>query len=255
MATFPVVQTSLEHPQTNKGRILLADDEDTVRRTYAALLSRHGYDCLCAPDGASALKILAESDIDALIADIHMPGNSGLELIESVSQIASGLPVILLTGEPSIETAARSVRLSVIAYLVKPPKLEEVLALLREAIPHYRHLRAVSDSRRHLQQWAQDVAALEDNLRQPPRVGQTAATQDYLRVALRNLMLQLADLDRSIAAWSQAAPAGAELRQLDFIGAVRHTIEVLEKTRHSFQSKDLGDLRKQLQVLLPPGQA
>ena len=230
----------------------MADDEEVVRRTLSALLIRYGYECFCAPDGGAALKILAEREIDALIADIHMPGNSGLELIESIPQTASGLPVILLTGEPSVETAARSVRLSVIAYLVKPVNIEELLALLNEAIPRYRGLRAVASSRENLERWARDLDALERSLRHPARAGQPAASQDYLRMTLHNLIMQLADLDRSVATWSQTDTGGADLQQLDFIGALRHTIEVLEKTRHSFQSKDLGELRKRLQALLPP---
>jgi YesN/AraC family two-component response regulator len=232
-------------------RLLLADDDAAFREPFARLLAREGYECLCAADAEGALKLLGEHEVDALISDIHMPGNAGLELIQSAPQLANGLPVILMTGWPSVETAARSVRLSVIAYLVKPPDMQEVFALLAQAIPRYRHLRAVSGSRKHLRRWAEDLTAMEENLRRPQRAGQNTVAQDYLRVTLHNLILQLSDLDQSIAAWSQSDSTASELKQLDFVGAVRHTINVLEKTRQSFHSKDLGELRKQLQTLLP----
>lgn len=244
-----------DNTQLSKARLLLADDDAAFREPFARLLGREGYECLCAPDAAAALKILSESEVDALISDIHMPGTGGLELIENAPPSANGLPVILLTGWPSVETAARSVRLSVIAYLVKPPDMKEVLSLLDQAIPRYRHLRAVAGSRQHLQRWVEDLAAMEERLRRPMRAGQGNVAQDHLRVTLHNLILQLSDLDSSIAAWSQSDSAAAELRKLDFVGAVRHTIEVLEKTRQSFHSKDLGELRKQLQNLLPGSEA
>lgn len=239
-----------DNPQLRKARLLLADDDAAFREPFARLLSREGYECLCAPDAEAALKLLHENEVDALISDIHMPGAGGLELIQNAPQSADGLPVILLTGWPSVETAARSVRLSVIAYLVKPPDMKEVLSLLEQAIPRYRHLRAVAGSRQHLQRWVDDLATMEDRLRRPSRGGQGTVAQDYLRITLQNLILQLSDLDSSIAAWSRSDSAAAELRQLDFVGAVRHTIEVLEKTRQSFHSKDLGELRKQLENLL-----
>jgi DNA-binding response OmpR family regulator len=237
--------------RTDPPKILLADDDATVREPYARLLQRHGYECLCAPDAETALKKLQETEIDALIADIHMPGNAGLELIEKIPQIAHGLPVILLTGLPSVETAARSVQLSVAAYLVKPPKFDELLALLHDLIPRYRRLRVMSDSRQHLRQWSEALASLEESLRRHGSDNQNEITHDYLRLSLHNIVLQLADLDRSIAAWRQF-DASPDFRRLDLVNALRHTIEVLEQTRQNFHSKALGELRKQLQSLLPP---
>ena len=234
------------------GNLLLADDDEAFRQSLARLLRHHNYDCVCVSDAAEALKVLEAGRVDALLSDIHMPGNAGLELIQNAPEIVRGMPVILMTGWPSVETAARSVRLSVIAYLVKPPDTQELLSLLSQAIPRYRHLRAVIQSRHHLQQWAEDLAAMEHHLHRPTQGDQTVAAQDYLRVTLRHLILQLADLDRTIAVWSGNDATAAGLRQIDFVGAVRHTIEVLEKTRQSFHSKDLGELRKQLQSLLPP---
>jgi DNA-binding response OmpR family regulator len=241
-----------EDTKTELPKVIMADDDEAFREPYARLLRRHGFDCICAPDAATTTRLLNETDVDALIADIHMPGNVGLELIEQVPQIARGLPVILLTGLPSVETAARSVRLAVTAYLVKPPNLDELLSLLRDCVSRYRRLRALSDSQRHLEEWAGKIGALTENLRRAEKSGQHELAQDYLRITLQNLMLQLSDLDRSIAAWKQFDSGAKDIQQLTLVGAVRHAIEVLEKTRQNFHSKDLGELRRQLQNLLPP---
>ena len=241
--------------QPSSGVVLIADDDELFRESQAMLLQRHGYICACAPDGATSKKLLREMEIDLLIADINMPGNSALELVESIPQIAPGLPVILLTGDPTIETAAHSVRLAVTAYLTKPPDVEELLSLVKQSVTNHRRLRAVRESRRHLQSWAEELAPIEESLGGSPGAMPGAAAQDYLRVTLRNLTVQLGELDRLIGAWSRSEPAADELRQLDLINAVRHTIEVLEKSRQNFKSKELGELRKQLQSLVPKDQA
>src|ERR1700759_4145454 len=101
----------------SRGTLLLADDDETIRTGLSELLRRHGFECEVAANGTDALAKLRETSFEALLSDMHMPGNVGLELIENVPQIAAGLPVILLTGRPSVASAARSLRLSVTAYL------------------------------------------------------------------------------------------------------------------------------------------
>ena len=124
-----------------------------------AYLRQHGYECEVAPDGSVAADLLRTRTFDLLISDINMPGNRGLEFIESLPQVASGLPVILLTGFPSPQSAARSERLQVIAYLVKPPEPEQLLALVDKAVADYRVRREQQAMR----------AGLSAN-REPPRV-------------------------------------------------------------------------------------
>ena len=193
---------------------------------------------------------LQQGEFDALIADIHMPGNASLELIENVPQLADGLPVILLTGRPTVETAARSVRLAVIAYLVKPPNLDDLRELLRRAVADHRNRRAVLTTRRRLQEWDNDLKLIESDLRRT-NASPAEPMNDYLKVTLRNLILSLCDLERATApaAQPEANPA-AGLQPMDLVGALRRTVEVLEKTKQSFKSKDLGELRKQLESLL-----
>src|SRR4051812_49288097 len=96
-----------------QSRILLADDDDIFRETTASFLRKIGYECVCAPDAIKALELLGESCFDLLISDIEMPGNDDLRLIRELSVMAAGLPVILLTGHPTVQTAVKSIRLPV----------------------------------------------------------------------------------------------------------------------------------------------
>ena len=127
------------NPKMRKAaRILLADDESLFRETLASFLRHIGYECICAPDSAAAMQLLAASDFDLLIADLEMPGNHDLALILRVSKVVAGLPVILLTAHPTMESAVQSVHLPVVEYVVKPPNLDDLRVLVRKSIERYR---------------------------------------------------------------------------------------------------------------------
>lgn len=100
------------------GRILITDDEETFLHSTAALLQQEGYECTCAIDIKTALEHLNASHYDLFIADIKMPGNPDLEFIRTIPQVAEGLPVILVTGYPSLRSAIDSLELPVSAYLL-----------------------------------------------------------------------------------------------------------------------------------------
>lgn len=237
-------------PTDHPPYLLIADDDDAFRNGLLTWLTRQGCICHGVSNGAAALDALRTQEFHVLISDIRMPGNVGLELIEQIPQIVAGLPVILLTGNASVETAIHSVRLAVAAYLVKPPNLPELLTLIHRLAADCRRLRAIADSRTRLQQWDAELEQLLVLLRQRTPGGNTPVTHDYLRLTLRHALLQLSELDECLAA--TATDPNARLGQLDLISALRHTITVLEQTKQNFKSKPLADLRRQLEDLLTP---
>ena len=101
-------------------RILLADDEATFLAATADLLRREGYVCDEVGDAAAALALVSEGHYDLLITDLEMPGNADLQLVRDVGARSGGLPVIILTGYPSVRSAVASIELPVAAYLTKP---------------------------------------------------------------------------------------------------------------------------------------
>jgi len=115
-------------------RILIADDEESFLYSTADILRREGYECSCASDARAAMEMLKEESYDLLIADIKMQGNSDLEFIKNLPQIAEGLPVILVTGYPSLNSAIESIQLPVVAYLVKPFELNDLLVRVKDAV-------------------------------------------------------------------------------------------------------------------------
>ena len=115
-------------------RLLLADDEETFLRATAELLRDAGYHCDMASDGCQAFDMLLANRYDLLIADLQMAGNMNFELLEKVELIAPGMPVITVTGYPSLASAIRAVELPVVAYLVKPFDFDELLDRITRAI-------------------------------------------------------------------------------------------------------------------------
>ncbi|AOS43351.1 Nitrogen assimilation regulatory protein [Lacunisphaera limnophila] len=234
-------------PLPHRGRVLFADDDRAAREGLAEMLRRLGYTCECAVSAADALQQLRAAPYDVLISDIHMPGNTALELVEAAVQAVPGLPVILLTGRPSVDTAARSVRLPVTAYLTKPPDLAEMTSVLDQAVADYRDLVLIREGRQRLRDWERELAQIEQLSRQAPVDG-GGRMEDFIRVSLRQAILLLADLER--ATQSLDRRASSRLREVDHVAALRRTVEVLERTRQNFKSKDLADLRRQLEQLL-----
>jgi len=122
-------------------RILIADDEESFLYSTADILRREGYDCSCASDAIAATEMLRKESYDLLIADIKMQGNSDLEFIKALPQIAGEMPVILVTGYPSLNSAIESIQLPVVAYLVKPFELNELLVRVKDVITGKGHFK------------------------------------------------------------------------------------------------------------------
>ncbi len=234
----------------NQGRIVIADDDALFRDTLASFLRQTGYECVCAPDSASAIQLLGASHFDLLISDLEMPGNENLDLIHQMSRLSPGLPVILLTAHPTIESAAQSVRLPVIAYLVKPPNLEELQKVVRQSIERYHAYRTVNANRQRLQDWMRDLTLIEGHLTRGDDQPATGHVNDYLTLTFQNLIMSMADLKQMLQAVARQEGKEEALSQISLLEALRKTVEVLANTKQSFKSRELGDLRHKLEELL-----
>ena len=124
----------IEKRLARRNRILIADDEESVLLSTADLLRIEGYECACAADAKTAVHMLRKKKYDLLIADIKMQGNSDLQLIKKLPEIAHRMPVILVTGYPSLSSAVQSIELPVVGYLIKPYEFSELLTVAQGAI-------------------------------------------------------------------------------------------------------------------------
>ncbi|WP_436298269.1 sigma-54-dependent transcriptional regulator [Stieleria mannarensis] len=115
-------------------RILIADDEPLYRNTTAELLRDEGYECVCVENADDAITVLAEHSFDLILTDLNMPGNFQLELLKQGRTTYRHVPMIVVTGVPSVPSAIESVRLGIADYLLKPVKFDELLAAVVRAL-------------------------------------------------------------------------------------------------------------------------
>ncbi|QDV57523.1 sigma-54-dependent transcriptional regulator [Rosistilla oblonga] len=115
-------------------RILIADDEPLYLRTTGELLRKAGYTCVCVSDAGAALQALHEAPFDLILSDLNMPGNLKLELLHEGRGNWPQIPMIVITGVPSVPSAIESVRLGIADYLLKPVKFEDLLGSVRRAL-------------------------------------------------------------------------------------------------------------------------
>ncbi len=134
------------HHEERPYRVLLADDEESILWSTQELLKRRGWDCVCATSAREALELLAMGDFDVLVADYKMPGNEELELLETVSEDFADLPVIVITGYPSIRSAVTALQRHAFDYVTKPLDMDYLTSRIEEAAYRRRLKAALRDS-------------------------------------------------------------------------------------------------------------
>src|SRR4051794_1140667 len=113
-------------------KVLLVDDEPSLRLTLTEFLKRAGYEVFAAADFQSAL-LLGSGSFDVAIIDINLPGRSGIELLQEINSRESYVPVIMITGEPSLSVIPEIVRAGAYDFLAKPVVKEVLLKAVARA--------------------------------------------------------------------------------------------------------------------------
>jgi excisionase family DNA binding protein len=134
-AARPAVPTPGAEPaRALRPRVLVVDDEASIRDLLAKTLALAEYDVDVAPDGPSALERMRMHPYDLLIADLKMPGMDGLTVIREARRYKADLPAIIITGFSTESSAIEAVNLGVAGYLTKPFRVPQVLAAAAKAL-------------------------------------------------------------------------------------------------------------------------
>jgi len=241
--------------------ILIADDEETFRLSTAALLEREGYRCDCAIDAAEAGKLLSGSH-DLLISDIRMPGNLNMEFLRDVHARFPLLPILVVTGYPSVDTAVATLRLSFVDYLLKPIDWPELAQSISIALRKGQLARAIRTASEETARAREALEALQEAAVTPGRGGQTQGLAWALDSYVEQTRSQIDTLSLNIKQTFTGVMTGTQTGSVDvcqfmacprltaYKAALDDTVEVLERTKHAFKSKDLGELRRRLESLL-----
>jgi len=195
--------------------IVLIDDEPIIHQALGPFLSRAGHQVHHAADGNEGIALASECKPDLIISDIRMPGMDGLELLEKLRMRIPTTPVALITGHGDITTAITALDKGAFAYLHKPVKLDELMAIIERI-----------ENRQQLEQ-----AFIEQNNRtnqssstvqHPAETAAITRDIDHANAALRD------DLQKFVRLWQQTEPAlRRHLAQEDAIAILLESIPTI----------------------------
>ena len=121
-------------------RILVVDDELSMRDFLSIMLKKEGHEVVAAENGGSALKVVQAEIFDLLITDIKMPGVDGMEVLKTVKEVSPETVVIMITAFATTGTAIEAMKLGAYDYITKPFKVDEIRMVIQKALEK-RHLR------------------------------------------------------------------------------------------------------------------
>jgi PAS domain S-box-containing protein len=124
--------------------ILVIDDDEQIIRTFSAYLKNQNYVIHGASDYNSALDVLSDKVIDVIFADIFLDDHSGIDILREVKKRGFEIPVIMITGEPDVDTASASVRLGAFDYITKPVNRDTFIRVTKHAVQY----KAFSDEKK-----------------------------------------------------------------------------------------------------------
>lgn len=115
-------------------KILIVDDERTTRLSLSEIFTLRGATTAVAADGQEALDLIAKNSYDLIVLDIKMPGVSGLQVLETVQQVAPATVVILLTAHATVDSAIRALRQGAFDYLLKPAQPKTIIEVVERGL-------------------------------------------------------------------------------------------------------------------------
>ena len=114
--------------------ILIVDDEPAIRKSLTGLLTDEGYEVVSADNGYEALKLIDEDPPDLVLLDIWLPGMDGIETLKEIKQNHPYLPVVMITGHGSIETAVIATKFGAFDFLEKPLSIDKIILTINNSL-------------------------------------------------------------------------------------------------------------------------
>ncbi|MCX7794616.1 MAG: sigma-54 dependent transcriptional regulator [Thermodesulfovibrionales bacterium] len=119
-------------------RVLVIDDDETVRDVLNSFLGEKGFEVITAERGESGLELLLSEKFDLALVDLVMPGMGGIDILKELSSRKIKLPVIIITAYGTIQNAVEAMKLGAFDYVTKPFNLDEIMLLIERALEHAR---------------------------------------------------------------------------------------------------------------------
>ena len=118
--------------------ILIIDDEESVRKSLADVMRDEGYDVVTAASGREGIELLSETQPSLALLDIAMPDMDGIEVLRRFREMRPDMPVIMVTGHGTIETAVKTTKMGAYDFMVKPPELAHLILVVKHGLEEFR---------------------------------------------------------------------------------------------------------------------
>jgi FixJ family two-component response regulator len=175
--------------------ILVVEDDMAVGKVVCAMLERAGFDAALVGSAHEMLERLGRDDFDMLLSDIHLPDDIDLGFLGKLAdRPGPQIPVVLITGAPSIETAVKALRHGVVDYLRKPIQSEDLVASAHRAVSWARAMESVELAQRSAESWLRSLQAAGEVLRRGPLPDMPAVARPNSKL----LISQLSTREREI---------------------------------------------------------
>ena len=166
--------------------ILIIDDEKAIRKTLSEILSYEGYKIEDAENGEDGLKKFNEKTFDVVLCDIKMPKIDGMEFLERAKASNPDVPVIMISGHGTIETAVEAVKKGAFDYVSKPPDLNRLLITIRNAMDRQTLATEAKTLKRKVTRTQQMIGASEGIVRIKDTIDKVAPTEARVLITGEN---------------------------------------------------------------------
>jgi EAL domain-containing protein (putative c-di-GMP-specific phosphodiesterase class I) len=215
--------TTSETSSVPRAKILVVDDDETLARSYARMLAGDGYEVEVRFDGEAGVDAVRRTPFDVVLSDIDMPRLGGLALLERIRAHDVDLPVVLITGSPSVETAMAAIEHGALRYLAKPVDVKQLRTVTGNAVRLHRLARAKRS--------ALDLAGGVDRL-----VGDRAGLVASFSSALDTLWIAY----QPIVSWSRREVYGYEALMRSREPSLPHPGAILDAAERLERLPELG---------------
>lgn len=222
-------------------RVLIVDDEASVRDLLRSCLTEAGHETVLAEDGLVALSQLRTGRFDLVISDVRMPGMSGLELLGEMSRMRTQAGALLLTGCQDVPVAVQAMQLGALDYVLKPFRVSEMPGAVARALHRQAELHALIEQAHELHRLVESQREQLQQLTQQ-LAGASEASLEALVLALDARERETRDHSRRVSQYALIL-AG----QLDLGSAERETV------RRGAMLHDIGKIGVPDEILLKPG--
>lgn len=244
----------------SNGRVLIVEDDTLFAMLTTSQLRDAGFTCEVAGSIDAALAVMTSQPadfFDAILADIHLPDGDLQTLLPRLRSADTRTSIVLVTGSPSLQSSLDSMDHHVFAYLVKPVEPARLVETVTRARDATRLRSRLNDAEHRYRALSEQVAKLREFATPDaaPRDLDESLTE-YVSLLLGASGHALAEA-MDVLQLVQAERAKMPLRHLSrhpeaemYRNAIAHTIQVLERTKSAFKSRELADLRQQLEAAL-----